>query len=142
MISRQSFCVVVVAGRLGRDPEVRYSPTGTAFARFVLATTEAWKSQGGEKKERTDWHNIEAMGKTAEFCEKYLNKGRMVLVEGKLRYDQWTDKDGQKRTATKIAASSVTPLEKQARDPMGEYVPEEPSGEPPVDDSGDQELPF
>ena len=142
MISKQSFCVVVVAGRLGRDPEVRYSPTGTAFARFVLATTEAWKSQGGEKKERTDWHNIEAMGKTAEFCEKYLSKGRMVLVEGKLHYDQWTDKDGQKRTATKIAASSVTPLEKQARDPMGEYVPEEPSGEPPVDDSGDQELPF
>ena len=142
MISKQSFCVVVVAGRLGKDPEVRYSPTGTAFARFSLATTEVWQSQGGEKKERTDWHNIEAMGKTAEFCEKYLNKGRMVLVEGKLHYDQWTDKDGQKRTATKIAASSVTPLEKQARDPMGEYVPEEPAGEPPVDDSGDQELPF
>ena len=142
MISRQSFCVVVVAGRLGKDPEVRYSPTGTAFARFSLATTEVWQSQGGEKKERTDWHNIEAMGKTAEFCEKYLNKGRMVLVEGKLRYDQWTDKDGQKRTATKIAASSVTTLEKQARDPMGEYTPEEPTGEPPVDDSGDQELPF
>ena len=133
----------IILGRLGQDPEIKYFQDGTAVANFSVATSETWNDkQSGEKKERTDWHNIEAMGKTAEFCEKYLNKGRMVLVEGKLHYDQWTDKDGQKRTATKIAASSVTPLEKQARDPMGEYVPEEPAGEPPVDDSGDQELPF
>lgn len=138
MLFKASFSHVTIAGRLGKDPEVRYSPTGTAFARFSLATTEVWQSQGGEKKERTDWHNIEAMGKTAEFCEKYLNKGRMVLVEGRLRYDQWTDKDGQKRTATKIAASSVTPLEKRPEDSMKDIAPEDP----PAYDLDDGELPF
>ena len=97
MSDRNSYNRVILVGHLGKDPEVRYIPqSNQAVAKFSLATTEVWQSQSGEKKERTDWHTIEVIGKTAEFCEKYLKKGKMVMVEGKLRYDQWTDKDGQK----------------------------------------------
>lgn len=139
MLFKASFSHVTIVGRLGRDPEVRYMPqSNQAVAKFSIATTEAWQSQSGEKKERTDWHTIEVIGKTAEFCEKYLRKGKMVLVEGRLRYDQWTDKDGQKKTFTKVAASSVTVLEKRDKDPMDDVVGEVAPG----DDADDQELPF
>ena len=114
-----------------------------------------WQSQSGEKKERTDWHTIEVIGKTAEFCEKYLKKGKMVMVEGKLRYDQWTDKDGQKKTFTKVAASSITMLGKRDDTQGGGYGGgygssnrggggEEALPDPTAFDGGDDdgELPF
>lgn len=134
---KQSFCRVTIAGRIGKDPAVRYTPSGVAVATFSVAVTEVWKSQSGEKKERTDWHAIEVFGKTAEFCEKYLAKGRMVLVDGKIHVDSY-EKDGAKRTLVKIVAESVTPLEKRPEDPMRDLASEEP----PADDSADGELPF
>ena len=137
---KQSFCHVVLAGRLGKDPAVRYAPSGVAVATFSVAVTEAWKSQNGEKKEHTDWHYIEVFGKTAEFCEKYLSKGRMVLVEGRLHVDNY-EENGQKRSLAKIIAATVTPLEKRPEDPMRDFASEEPPPDP-VDDSSDGELPF
>ena len=137
---KQSFCHVTLAGRIGKDPVVRYTPSGMAVATFSVAVTETWKGGDGEKKERTDWHTIEVFGKTAEFCERYLSKGRMVLVAGKIHVDSY-EKDGAKRTLVKIIAESVTPLEKRPEDPMRDLVSEEPPPDP-VDDSSDGELPF
>ena len=137
---KQSFCRVTVAGRIGKDPVVRYTPSGVAVATFSVAVTEVWRSQSGEKKERTDWHTLEVFGKTAEFCERYLSKGRMVLVDGKIHIDSY-EKDGSKRTVVKIVAESVTPVEKRPEDPMKDLAPEEPPLGP-ADDSADEELPF
>ena len=137
---KQSFCRVTVAGRIGKDPAVRYTPSGVAVATFSVAVTETWKGADGEKKERTDWHTIEVFGKTAEFCEKYLAKGRMVLIDGKLPVDNY-EKDGAKRTLVKIVAESVTPMEKRPEDPMKDLASEEPPLGP-ADDSADEELPF
>ena len=134
---KQSFCHVTLAGRIGRDPVVRYTPSGVAVATFSVAVTETWKGGDGEKKERTDWHTIEVFGKTAEFCERYLSKGRMVLVAGKMHADTY-EKDGAKRTLVKIVAESITTLEKRPEDPMRDLEPPPD----PVDDSSDGELPF
>ena len=134
---KQSFCRVTIAGRIGKDPVVRYTQSGMAVATFSVAVTEIWKGGDGEKKERTDWHTIEVFGKTAEFCERYLSKGRMILVDGKIHVDSY-EKDGQKRTLVKIVAESVTPLEKRPEDPMRDLEPPPD----PADDSSDEELPF
>jgi single-strand DNA-binding protein len=93
---------VVLIGNLGRDPEMRTFPSGDPIARFSLATTESWKDKSGQKQERTEWHNIEVYGRTAEIVRDYCTKGKQVYLEGSLRYDEYTDKDGIKRKATKI----------------------------------------
>jgi len=96
---------VVLIGNLGRDPEVRYLPSGDPVANFSLATTESWKDKSGQKKEETQWHQIEVFGKTAEVVRDYCTKGKQVYLEGSIRYDEWTDKDGNKKYMTKIRIS-------------------------------------
>jgi single-strand DNA-binding protein len=96
---------VVLIGNLGRDPEVRYLPSGDPVANFSLATTESWKDKSGAKQEKTEWHQIEVFGKTAEVVRDYCTKGKQVYIEGSIRYDEWTDKDGQKKTRAKIKVS-------------------------------------
>jgi single-strand DNA-binding protein len=96
---------VVLIGNLGRDPEVRYLPSGDPVANFSLATTESWKDKSGAKKEETQWHQIEVFGKTAEVVRDYCTKGKQVYIEGSIRYDEWTDKDGVKKTKAKIKVS-------------------------------------
>jgi single-strand DNA-binding protein len=99
---------VIVIGRLGNDPEVRYTPSGAAVAKFSVATSEEWKDKNtGEKKERTEWHRITAWGKLGEICGEYLAKGRQVYVEGRLQTSSYDDKDGVKRYSTEIVASDV-----------------------------------
>src|SRR3954447_131108 len=98
---------VVLIGNLGRDPEVRYLPSGDPVANFSLATTESWKDKSGQKKEDTQWHQVEVFGKTAEIVRDYCTKGKQVYIEGSIRYDEWTDKDGVKRTKTKIKVSGL-----------------------------------
>jgi single-strand DNA-binding protein len=93
---------VVLIGNLGRDPELRYLPSGDPVATFSLATTESWRDKSGQKKEDTQWHNIEVFGKTAEIVRDYCSKGKQVYIEGSIRYDEWTDKDGVKRNKAKI----------------------------------------
>lgn len=100
----------IIIGHLGKDPETRFTPSGTAIASFSVATTESWKEkETGEKKERTEWHRIEAFGKLAEICGEYLKKGSHVYIEGKLRTDEY-EKDGIKRWSTKIIADQMQML--------------------------------
>lgn len=93
---------VILIGNLGRDPEIRYTQAGDPIANFSLATNEVWTDRSGQKQERTEWHRVEVFGKAAQVVRDYLSKGRQVYVEGSIRYDEWTDKDGNKRNTTKI----------------------------------------
>ena len=101
----------IIIGRLGRDPEVRYTPSGVAVANFTVATSEDWKDkESGEKKERTEWHRIVAFGKLGEICGQYLSKGRQVYIEGRIQTRDWEDKNGVKRYTTEIVASQMQML--------------------------------
>lgn len=93
---------VILIGNLGRDPEVRFLPSGEAVANFSIATTEKWKDKSGELKEQTEWHRISFFGRQAEICGEYLKKGSAVYVEGRLQTRKWTDKDGNERYTTEI----------------------------------------
>ena len=101
---------VILVGRLGRDPEVRYTPGGSAVANFSLATDETWKDKAGEKQQKTEWHNIVVWGKLAEICGQYLNKGKLIYIEGRLQTREWDDKDGNKRKTTEVVASDMVML--------------------------------
>lgn len=99
---------VIILGRLGQDPELKYTPSGAAVCNFSLATSESWNDKAtGQKQERTEWHRVVVWGKLAELCNQYLSKGRQAFVEGKLQTRSWEDKDGNKRYTTEIAASTV-----------------------------------
>ena len=99
---------VILIGRLGQDPEVRYMTDGTAVANFSIATSDEWKDkETGEKRERTEWHRIVAWRRLGEICGEYLSKGRQVYVEGRLQTRSWEDKDGNKRYTTEIVASDI-----------------------------------
>src|SRR4051794_38130666 len=98
---------VILVGRLGQNPEVRYTPSGAAVANFSVATNESWMDKSGQKQERTEWHRIVVWGKTAENCNQYLAKGRQVYVEGRLQTRQWQDKDNQTKYTTEIQAQTV-----------------------------------
>lgn len=101
---------VIIIGRLGRDPEVRYTQGGAAVANFSVATSEKWKDKSGDSQERTEWHRVVTWEKQAEFAGQYLNKGHMVYVEGKLQTCEWQDKEGNKRQTTEIVAREVRKL--------------------------------
>ncbi|MEC9465728.1 MAG: single-stranded DNA-binding protein [Myxococcota bacterium] len=98
---------VILMGRLGADPEVRYTPNGQAVAQFSLATSRQWKDNTGQRQEKTEWHRIVAWGKTAELCGEYLSKGRQVYLEGRIEYRTWDDKEGNKRYTTEVIAREV-----------------------------------
>ena len=98
---------VILVGRLGQNPEVRYTPSGAAVANFSVATNESWMDKSGQKQERTEWHRIVVWGKLAELCSQYLTKGRQAYIEGRLQTRQWQDKDGQTKYTTEIQAQTV-----------------------------------
>jgi single-strand DNA-binding protein len=101
---------VILIGNLGRDPEVRYMPSGDAVANISIATTETWKDKNGEKQEKTEWHRVAMFGKTAEIAGEYLKKGSQVYIEGRLETRKWTDKEGQERYTTEIRADRMQML--------------------------------
>lgn len=98
---------VILIGRLGADPDVRYTPSGAAVANFNVATNENWSDKNGQKQERTEWHRVVVWGKLAQLCGEYLSKGRQVYLEGRLQTRQWQDKDGQNRYTTEVIANTV-----------------------------------
>ncbi len=98
---------VILVGRLGQNPEVRYTPAGAAVANFSVATNESWMDKSGAKQERTEWHRVVVWGKLAELCNQYLAKGRQVYLEGRLQTRQWQDKDNQTKYTTEIQAQTV-----------------------------------
>ncbi len=98
---------VILVGRLGQDPELKYTPSGMAVCNFSIATSENWTDKSGQKQERTEWHRIVVWGKLAEISGKYLAKGRQAYVEGQLQTRSWEAQDGQKRYTTEIVAKNV-----------------------------------
>lgn len=101
---------VILVGNLGRDPEMRYMPSGDALASFSIATTDTWKDKSGQKQERTEWHRISMFGKLAEIAGEYLKKGSSVYIEGRLQTRKWQDKEGQERYTTEIVADRMQML--------------------------------
>lgn len=101
---------VILVGNLGRDPEVRYMPSGDALASFSIATTDTWRDKSGQRQERTEWHRISMFGKQAEVAGQYLKKGSSVYIEGRLQTRKWTDKEGQERQTTEVVADRMQML--------------------------------
>ena len=139
---------VLIIGRLGQDPDLQYTPSGVAVAKFSVATSETWKDKdSGEKQEKTEWHRIVVWRRLAEICGEYLSKGSQVYIEGKLQTRQWEDKDGNKRWTTEIVANQMQMLGSKGDGGGGgqktasrEYVGDPPPERPGVDDSDD--IPF
>jgi single-strand DNA-binding protein len=98
---------VILVGRLGRDPEMRYTSSGTAVVNFSMATNHVVKDQSGNNNDQTEWHQIVAFGRTAEVAGEYLTKGRLVYIEGRLQTRSWDDQNGQKRYKTEVVCSNM-----------------------------------
>jgi single-strand DNA-binding protein len=110
---------VMLIGRLGRDPETRYTGGGTPVCNFSLATDESYTDKSGQRQKKTEWHNIVAWGKLAEQCQNLLSKGKLAYVEGRLQTREWNDRDGNKRRTTEIVINRMrvlTPREGPALD--------------------------
>ncbi len=134
---------VQLIGNLGKDPELSYTPSGVALAKFSIATGERWKDQEGNFQERTEWHNIIAWRKLAEICGQYLKKGSKVYLEGKLQTRSWDDKSsGMKRYITEIIADDLIMLDAKGNAGTGGSMAAEPPAmdEEPAAEKGD--LPF
>jgi single-strand DNA-binding protein len=136
---------VFLIGRLGADPEVRYTPEGTMVTSFRLATDEQWKDKSGQKVQRTEWHRIVTFGKLAEICGNYLSKGKLIFVDGRIRTQSWEDKEGNKRYTTEIVAANMQMLDSKGQgkgqEPAGEdRFPSEPN--PDVNVIPEDDVPF
>jgi single-strand DNA-binding protein len=111
---------VILVGRLGRDPELKYTASGVPFCRFSMATDDSWNDKGtGERQERTEWHNIVAWDRLAEICNQYLTKGKLIYIEGALQTREWDDQEGNKRKTTEIRARDMVMLSGGAGDSAG-----------------------
>lgn len=126
-----NFNKVILAGNLTRDPELRYTPKGTAVAKFGLAINRNWTSETGEKKEEVTFVDIDSFGRQAEVISQYLKKGRPVLIEGRLKLDQWDDKQtGQKRSRLGVVLESFSFLDAGGRGDSSGNSPEAPRARP------------
>jgi len=146
---------VMIIGNLGRDPEMRYTPSGQPVTQFTVAVNRNYKNQAGEWQEETEWFRIVAWGPLAERTAEYLRKGRKVYVEGRLQTRQWEGQDGQKRYTTELIANQVTSLDPRPRDdappdeasaegarPKASAPAAAPAGEPAPEYSDLDDLPF
>lgn len=133
---------VILVGRLGKDPEVRYTPSGAAVANFSLATSEEWKDKNtGEKQERTEWHRIVAWRRLGEICGEYLHKGSQIYIEGRLQTRDWEDRDGNKRYTTEVIAQNMQMLDSAGKAGKTESVEESIPVEEPIS-VPDDDIPF
>lgn len=136
--------IAIVAGNLGRDPEVRFTQSGRAVANLSVATSEVWTDQEGNRQERTEWHRVVVFGKSAESCGQYLAKGRQVCVQGRIQTRKWTDQNGQDRYTTEIVAQRVDFLggggARASQEAQDQGFGDAPSSfqSPPIDD----DIPF
>ena len=129
---------VMLIGNVGNDPEMRFTPSGSPVTSFRIATNRVFSTPEGEKKQETDWFTVVAWNKLAEQCNQFLNKGKLVYVEGRLRNRSWDGTDGQKHFRTEVIASRVTFLDRQGASATPEDKTEEAEGE--EHEAGD--LPF
>ncbi len=109
-----------MVGRLGQDPELRYTPSGAAVCNFSLATSENWNDKSGQRQEKTEWHRIVVWGKLGEICNQYLAKGKEAFIEGRLQTRSWDDKNGVKKYMTEVNASNVQFLGGRASSTSGQ----------------------
>ncbi|MEZ4705082.1 MAG: single-stranded DNA-binding protein [Bdellovibrionota bacterium] len=134
---------VILVGRLGADPEMRYTQSGTPVTTLSVATNEYWKNKEGQKEEKTEWHRVVLWSRLAELASQYLTKGRQVYLEGKIQTRSWDDKDGQKRYTTEVVGTSMQFLGGQADGPSADMPSDIP---PPPADFGtpgaDEDIPF
>lgn len=129
---------VILIGNLGKDPDVRYMPSGKAVANVTIATNESWKDRNtGEKQERTEWHKVVFYSPLAEIIGQYLRKGSSVFVEGRLQTKKWQDKSGQDRYTTEIIANEMKMLGGR-----GGSEPSDEKNEPVAPESSDVDVPF
>ena len=138
---------VILVGNLGRDPELRSTPSGQQVASFSLATNRKWKDRDGNRQEQTEWHNIVCWGRQAEIAGQYLTKGRQIFVEGRIQTQSWEDRQsGEKKYRTEIVCDNFQMLGQRGDQPEGgSYRPEEASSPPAPSDSGDtadDDIPF
>ncbi|HEX9916370.1 MAG TPA: single-stranded DNA-binding protein [candidate division Zixibacteria bacterium] len=119
----------ILIGNLGRDPDLRYTPSGQPVAKFPIATSERWKDKDGQLQQRTDWHNIVAWGRQAEVCKEYLKKGSPVYIEGRIQSRSYEDKDGNRKYITEIVANRMQMLGRKEEGPSEEEIPPEPETE-------------
>ena len=115
-MQKSSVNKVILVGHIGNKPEGRYTPSGTSTASFSLATNESWIDSENEKQERTEWHNIIAWDKLADFATEYLQKGQLIYIEGRLQTRTYKDKDDIQRRITEIVSTIITPLEWKTND--------------------------
>jgi single-strand DNA-binding protein len=138
---------VILIGRLGKDPEVKYTESGNPVCRFSLATNETWKDKAGNAQQHTEWHSVVAFGRLGEICGEYLTKSKQVYVEGSIRTGKWTDRDGNERKSYDIVARYMQMLSSSANGngaKSKESRPAQPS-HPPEEDNPfrqDEAIPF
>jgi single-strand DNA-binding protein len=141
---------VILVGRLGRDPESRFTASGQAVCNFSLATDRSYRDRNGQTQKQTEWHKIVVWGKLAEICQKYLKKGSQIFVEGRIQSRQWEDQQGQKRTSFEIVANEMRMLGARGEMP-GAQAAEEPEAHPaagddlpagPSSEVSDEDIPF
>lgn len=138
-MAQSSLNKVMLIGRLGADPELRYTPQGAAVTRFTLATNDSWKDkQTGELKEKTVWHKIVVWGRIAEIVSEYLSKGRQVYVEGRIDNRSWEGEDGQKKYISEIIAQRVLFLGSKGEGPSEIPADDDLS----TDGISDEDIPF
>jgi single-strand DNA-binding protein len=132
---------VMVIGHLGKDPEMRYTPSGRPVTTFSVAVSRSWNTADGERRTETEWFNIVAWGNLAEICKQYLHKGQQVYIEGRLQTRRWDDKEGQKHTSVEVVANEMMMLgdrrENSGQSQESEQVDEQ--AEPVADED---EFPF
>lgn len=131
---------VMIIGHLGRDPEMRYTPSGKPVTTFTVAVSRSWNSGDGERHTETEWFNIVAWSNLAETCKQYLSKGQQVYIEGRLQTRRWDDKEGVKHSSVEIVANEMTFLsERREGGHTQEAAPASEENEPPATDN---EFPF
>ena len=128
---------VILVGRLGRDPETRFTGSGQAVCNFSIATDESYKDKSGERQKRTEWHKIVVWGKQAEIAQQYLKKGSLIFVEGRIQSREWEDKEGQKKTALEIVASNFRMLDVKKQSEPADRI--EPAASTEITD---EDIPF
>ena len=147
MAGKGSVNKVILVGNLGRDPELRHLPDGTAVVNFTLATTESWRREGAEAEEHTEWHRVSFFGRVAEVIHQYARKGSKLYVEGSLRTRKWQDKEGHDRWTTELRGRDFTFLSGRDSAPAGDAPAGAPTkaAAPPNDDpfgGMDDDVPF
>jgi single-strand DNA-binding protein len=133
---------VMIIGHLGRDPEMRYTPSGRPVTTFTVATSRSWNTVDGERHSETEWFNIVAWGNLAEICKQYLTKGQQVYIEGRLQTRRWEDKEGNKHSSVEVVANEMMMLGDRREAGTGNSHAADTSELPEIPSTDEDEFPF